>query len=383
MKKWITMAAALCLTLAAFDRVKAHSVPQQPQRNDEVRIVPNGQRAGATPGQKGATYYALEGQATRVTTQFADGTSASAERTFDGDILSTLRDNVGNEVHRVRVDRKDGTNDVVQFLRPSDDAVQALLDPAVRPTLDWSNRQSHLLHRDKVTSGAGLRWKNGVMRPDRAGPEEDELASVRSVETVWPNGLSAKTRRVPSKAGDTYDGKPVRGDVLVTTLYRDGVAIGQANYFTFERVFAWRIPGLTEGVINNENQKPRYGGWLFRPDMTWMNLQTLGMYQWKTAMNEKRYLNGAPAPKPTLLTRVTGFFAPALHANEPGCDDLHWLDGTNFRYCCDIHDYCYEKYGCASSSWWKVTTSWRCDQCNIEVVWCFMGGGTGHGPLWI
>jgi len=379
MKKWITVAAALCLALTVFDRVKAHSLPQPPQRNDEVRIVPNGQRAGATPGQKGATYYALEGQATRVTTSFADGTSATAERSFDGDIVASLKDVVGNDINRVRVDRKDGTNDVVQYLRPSEEPVQALIDPSVRPTLDWSNRQSHLLHRDKVGSGAGLRWKGGVMRPDRAAPEEDELATVRSMETVWPNGLSARTRRVPSKMGDMFDGKPVRGDVLVTTLFRDGVSIGTANYFTFERIFAWKIPGLSEGMIANEHLKARYGGWLFRPDMAWMNLQTLGTYQWKTAINEKRFV-GAPA-RPTLVARVVGFFAPTVHANEDGCDDLHWLDGTNFRFCCDIHDYCFEKYGCNSSSWWKVWSSWQCDRCNMDVVWCFAGGGTGRGPM--
>jgi len=379
MKKWFTVAAALCLALTVFDQVKAHSLPQQPPPNDQVRIIPNGQRAGATPGQKGATYYALEGQATKVTTMFADGTTATAERSFDGDIVASLRDVIGNDINRVRVDRKDGANDVVQFIRPSEDPIQALLDPTVRTTLDWANRQGHLLHRDKVGSGAALRWKNGVIRPDRATPEDDELATVRSLETAWPNGLSAKTRRVPSKVGDMFDGRQVRGDVLVTTLYRDGIAIGAANYFTFERIFAWKIPGLSEGLVSNEHLKARYGGWLFRPDMAWMNLQTLGMYQWKTAMNERGFVGGAT--KPTLVSRVVGFFAPVVHANEPGCDGLHWLDGTNFRYCCDIHDYCYEKYGCNASSWWTIWRSWNCDRCNMEAVWCFAGGGTGHGPM--
>jgi hypothetical protein len=377
MKKWITLAAALSIALTVFDRVKAQS-PQQSARGDEVRVVPNGQRAGSTPGQKGATYYALEGQSTRVTTTFADGSVADAVRGVDGDIVATLRDVYGNEVHRVRVDRKDGANDVVQYLRPSDDPVQMLLDPSVHPTLDWLNRQSRLFQRDNVTSGAGLRWKNGVIRADRGQPEGDELATVRSIETIWPNGLSASTRRVPSKAGDTFDGKPVRGDVLVTTLLRDGVRIGTANYLTFERIFAWKIDGVTEGDITNEQLTPRYGGWLFRPDMTWMNLQTLGMYQWKTAINAKRFV--AEKQKPTLLGRIAGFFVPVVHADEVGCDGLHWLDGTNYRYCCDVHDYCYAKNGCNSTTWWKVWTSWICDECNMDAVWCFAGGGTGHGP---
>jgi hypothetical protein len=317
-----------------------------------------------------------------VTTTFADGTSAVAERSVDGDIVATLHDRFGGDVHRVRVDHKDGPNDLVQFLRPTEPTVQALVDPSVRPTLDWSNRQSHLLHRDKVKSGAGLHWKNGVMRPDRAEPEEDELASTTSIETVWPNGLSARTRRVPSKQGDTFEGKPVRGDVLVTTLMRDGVAIGTANYFTYERIFAWKINGLSEGIIANDHMKPRYGGWLFRPDMTWMNLQTLGMYQWKTAINTKRFVDVPAAPQ-SLVSRVVTFFAPVVKADEPGCDNLHWLDGTSLRFCCDTHDYCFAKNGCTASSWWKVWDSWSCDQCNMAVVWCFAGGGTGQGPKWV
>jgi hypothetical protein len=378
MKKGITLVAALCLALTVFDGVRARTL-QQPQRDDEVRIVPNGQRAGAEPGQKGATYYALEGQATEVTTVFADGMIASAERSFDGGIVATLRDGNGSEVNRVRVERTDGLNDVVQYLRPSEEPLQALIEPGRRPTLDWSNRQSHLLHRDGVVSSAGLRWKDGVMRPDRSTPEGDELATVRSVDTLWPGGLRAKTRRVPSKTGDMFDGKPVRGDVLVTTLSRDGVDIGVANYFTFERIFAWKIPGVTEGVIANEHLQARYGGWLFRPDMTWMNLQTLGMYRWKIAIDQKRFVG--LVPQPGLASRIAEFFAPVVHANEQGCDDLHWLDGTTFRFCCDLHDLCYEKYGCNSSTWWQVWSSWSCDRCNMDVVWCFAGGGTGHGPL--
>lgn len=265
MKRWITIGATLFLALVVMERVMARA-PRQQQRGDEVRIVPAGQRAGALPGQKGSTYYALENQPRRVTTVFADGTTASAERSVDGDMLATLRDANGNDVSRFRVDRKDGVNNVAQYLLPAADPFQALIDPGVRPTLDWANRQGHLLNRDKVTSGEGLRWRDRLMRPNWAQPEGDELATTRSVETQWANGMSAKTRRVPAKAGDTFDGKPVRGDVLVTTIFRDGMSIGTANYFTFER---------------------------------------------------------------------------------------------------------------------KVWTSWSCDRCNGNVVWCFLGGGTGRGPIWI
>src|SRR6185437_2064928 len=79
--------------------------------------------------------------------------------------------------------------------------------------------------------------------------------------------------------------------------------------------------------------------------------------------------------RPTLPARLASFFAPALAANEPGCDDLHWLDGTVFRYCCDMHDQCYETDGCTAGSWWQWWKSWSCDNCNMTVIVCFFDGG--------
>ena len=384
MRTWITLTATLCLALTAYPRVKATTQQTPPPAlPNDVRIVPSGQRAGATPGQKGATYYALENQSRKVTTVFTDGTTAVAERAVDGTIVTNLRTGFGADLNRIRVDQKDGPNAVVQYFRPSEEALQAAIEPDVKITLDWANRQSHLFHRDKVATDAGLKWRNGHIRPERAEPEGDELETVSTLETAWTNGFSASTRKVPAKNGALYDGKPVRGDVLVTTLYRDGAVAGHLNYFTFERILAWDIPGLTRGQITNEHLKGRYGGWLFRPDMAWMNLQALGMFQWKTAINERRFVS-APAPaQPSLLGRVTQYFAPNTKADEPGCDDLHWLDGTSFRFCCDIHDACFAKYGCTSASWWRVWSSWNCDRCNMDVVWCFAGGGSGRGPVWI
>lgn len=57
--------------------------------------------------------------------------------------------------------------------------------------------------------------------------------------------------------------------------------------------------------------------------------------------------------------------------DEPGCDNLHWLDDTVYRPCCDDHDRCYRYYGCAQWSWWYWETLWGCTQCNLEVVQCF------------
>jgi len=361
---------------------------QPPKSNVDVQFVQPGQPIAGSAGQKGATYYGLEGQTSRFTTLFVDGTKAVADRGADGDILTRLEDASGNEINRVRVDRSDGAHDALQYARPTGQVMQALIEAQARPTLDWSNRQSYRLYRDAVTSSAGLQWNNGLIRRVGATGKDEEQGLVRSVETQWAQGISAKTARVASKRGQLFEGQPVRGDVLVTRLMRDGVEVGIANYFTHERIYAWNIPGVTAGSIANEHLKPRHGGWPFTPDMVWMNLQLIGLYHWKSIIDQKGFVarqQGQPAPcQQTASSRksILDYFAPTLLANEPGCDPpLHWLDGTVLRFCCDVHDLCYEKRGCTWSSWWQWWSSWGCDRCNGRVVWCFMGGGSGRGPF--
>ena len=169
---------------------------------------------------------------------------------------------------------------------------------------------------------------------------------------------------------ETFGGRAARGDILVTKLMRDGVEVGLANYFTKERIFAWTIPGMSEGQINNDHLKTQYAGWPFTPDMVWMNLQTIGLYHWKTAINQKGFVARCEPSTPNPLVQ---FFMPTLSANEPGCDGLHWLDGTVLRYCCDVHDYCYESSGCSWRSWCDWS-SWRCNYCNMSSVRCFTTG---------
>ncbi len=380
--------AAVPLALLLVNTTTARTA----QKTDAVRIAPNGQGAAGTPGQKGATYYALERRSARVTTEFLDGNIAIAERSLDEDITTNLRSAYGLEINRVRVNRKGGgAEDAVLYVRPGAEPIQAMAhgDVNTPPTLDWLNRQSHNFYRDNVTSGSNLRWRNGSIRRNGAGGEDasaDEAQTVKTIETVWANGLSAKTRRVRLKAGDQFDGKPVTGDALVTTISKGGVNVGVANYFVNERIYAWKMPGVTEGVIANTHLTARYGGWVFKPDMIWMNLQALGFYEWglaKLARPATAARASACAVKPTLVQRLANIVSPTVHAatpDDPGCDDLHWLDGSTFRFCCDIHDLCYEKYGCTSSTWWRVWTSWNCNRCNGDAVWCFAGGGTGHGP---
>ena len=375
---WIAaMIAVVCLMSWRLTLIAG-----QPSRNSaDVRMVAPGQPLGGNPGLKGATYYALESHTSRFTTLFLDGTKAVAERGLDGEVVIKLEDAAGNEINHLRVNRIDGVNDSLQYWRPSGEPVQALVDSRVRPTLDWANRQSHRLYQDQVVSGAGLQWNDGLIRRAGSPGRDEERDVVRSVETQWVNGLSARTIRVPSTRGQQFNGQAVQGDVLVTKVMRDGVQIGIANFLTYERIYAWSLPGVTQGFVANEHLKPRHGGWPFTPDMVWMNLQVIGLYHWKTIIDQKGFV--ACQQRPPARNAILQFFAPTVSANEPGCDPpLQWLDGTVLRFCCDVHDVCYEKYGCTQSTWWRWWSSWTCDVCNVNVIRCFAGGGNPEGPFW-
>jgi hypothetical protein len=376
MNRWVTAVAVLALAVLGVRLAAQHG-----RRPDAVTMVPGGRPAGDDPGRKGATYYALERASRRVVTHFSDGTQAVAERGVDGDLLTSLQGADANEINRLRVDRTAGQGDIVQYALSSGDPIQLLMAADVHPTLDWANRQAHQLYVDRVADGADLHWQGGLVRRRAAAVEVPELGSVRSVETQWTEGLSAITGPVHSKQGDLFNGQPVQGDVLVTKLMRDGVEIGVANYLTHERIYSWRIPGVTEGTLAAEHLAARYGGWPFTPDMIWMNLQAIALYQMKSEIDRSGFVARQQPPSQSPLGAIGQFFAPTVSADEPGCDDLHWLDGTVLRFCCDVHDFCYAKYGCDSSSWWRFWSSWTCDACNGTVVWCFATGGT-MGPFY-
>ena len=135
------------------------------------------------------------------------------------------------------------------------------------------------------------------------------------------------------------------------------------------------MAGLTNGLvyIAPEHLKGAYGGWGFTPDSTWVNLQTIALHHFKTLVARDGFVaKGCEKPQPSRLAQL---FFPTVYANEPGCDGLHWIDGTILRACCDDHDRCYSQNGCTANSWWRWWSNWTCDFCNMEVVACFMSGG--------
>jgi hypothetical protein len=366
MKTWLTCALVVLIAGAvAWPRSRAVSA----QANAAVQIVPGGQRQAGKPGEKGATYYGIEAQATRSTTTFRDGHVAVSERGLIGDISTTLRDQAGNEQARLRLTRIDGARDLLRYDPSAGTPFQALSEPStVKPTLDWAARQAYGLVRD---GAANLVWDGGTMRPRNALPRDAE-SEIDAVETVWADGLVARLRRDIYPRRQIAPGRVVEGPVLVTELTQYDAPAGTGVWFERDRVFAYSLPGLVPGmvVIGPQELKKDYGGWPFTPDTTWLNLQMIASRHFKALAAKQGSV--AKGCEPAAPSRLAQFFMPTLNANDVGCDGLHYLDGSLFRQCCDDHDRCYVKDGCTSRSWWMVWTSWACDMCNLAAVECFI-----------
>ena len=374
MRRYVGPAVVVCAGLVAgaglWRGVAARGAePEQQAAAGAVHLLPAGQRLGGTPGQKGATYYALAARTRRLTTRFSDAV-AVAETGADGDVHASLRDAAGRETAHLLVNHLDSARDVVQFSTGGDARFQALGEPGLTMTMEWANRQVYSLAADGVdASEPAVEWRAGLMRR-RGAAERDLERAIVSLETEWDDGLAAVTSRLPAARRKMLGTRESTGEVLVTRLTKHGQSAGAANWFPREQVFTWSLPGLTTGGITAK-ELADYGGWRFTPDFEWMNIQAIAFHHFKTLIDQQRFVARAAPPRPGLIQRAIDAVVPTLHADEPGCDGLHWLDGTIFRYCCDIHDACYAKYGCTSRSWWQFWSSWRCTACNAWVVDCF------------
>ena len=375
MKTWLTCSVA-ALVLGAFAWSNAGAVvgAAPPPRNVQVQIIPPGQRQAGKPGQKGATYYALEAQTKQMKTTFHDGHVAISERGFSGIVSTTLHDAAGNERSKLKVLPVDAGHATVSF-QPADAAgpVQMMSDPNVaRPTLDWSAKQTYRLTKDGTKN---LVWDGSQIRP-QAAQQIDPDSEVKEVETVWQDGLVAKVTRGVRPRRQMAPGLVLGGRTLETELTQHGVFVGSGTWFEQDKAYVFYVAGLMDSAqaITQRDMTENFGGWVFTPDTTWMNLQLIATHHFKTqvakngfvARNQNRGCRDVSAPN-----RLAQFFFPTVLANDAGCDRLHWLDGGIFRGCCDDHDRCFAKAGCTERSWWQVWSSWTCDRCNVEVVWCF------------
>jgi hypothetical protein len=381
------IAAALWLVpwrpqAAATPQAQQAVAAPQGRSNAPVRTAPAGHRVGATPGQKGATHYWLESQTRRLTARYDDATVAVAERGSDGNFETKLTDRAGSELGRFTVNRvgpdANGSDAVLRYIPQSGAALHVYGDQSVRPTLAWANAQAYTLLKDQPSADASnLEWQNGMIRR-RGSARRDVGRQLSELHTEWAGGLSVRAVRKTAVNLNWGTDRVLNGEMLVSRLMRDGVQIGAANWFVRDQVLIWDFPGVTSGSLTAD-QLQTFGGWPFTPDPEWLNLQTIAFYHFKKAIEKQALVAGRqPVSWPG---RVLDFFVAPVQANDPGCDGLHWLDGTVLRFCCDVHDLCYAKYGCSSSSWWQVWSSWTCNTCNAGAVWCFAGGGAGGGPF--
>jgi hypothetical protein len=329
--------------------------------------APQPQAAAKPSGVKGATYYALERQARRVTTHFADAV-VTAARDATGRITAHVTDPIGNDLGSLTVDVADGEAKNLAFSSVDRREARGAAPAGVRATLDWGNRQAYSLWKDLPQGPARLEWQDGVGRPARSPNRnlDDEATEIR---TEWSGGLVSTARRDTVARRNVLTGARLagQGHMFSLRLQKDGLEVGTTNWYAEERVLSWSLPGLTEGYVDDARLQ-KVGGWPFTPDLAWMNVQAFAFHQFHTLMKERGRVADRRAG---WLRSIFALWAPTLQANEEGCDDLHWLDDTLFRPCCDVHDFCYEKYGCSSSSWWEWWSSWRCDACNVFVVYCF------------
>jgi len=389
----------------------------------------------AQSANMGATFHALEARAVRVTTTFPD--AAIDVRRKDGQAIdAVLTDRAG--AVRGRLQMPAGARRV-QWQRDgrSNDAQEFDLPAQTEVSLDWASHQLYVLWTDDRAQAATGRaldladesatW-DGHMRRDRRalsrGASAGQLAArLQSVETEFDEV-------VVRSAVDVHDRRPTGKRVdysRFTAAIRDrrtGAARGFVRWFDTAQVLTWKIEGGSSGVILPERMR---GGWTFTPTMGWANVQA---YQFATEAARGvaptgpdplaqafRGLFAQPArsvPRALLARTVAGeplagtgpsgarspradswrslpwqFGGRGAATNEEGCDNLHWLDGSIFRVCCDVHDRCYEANGCSSSSWrWPFSGgTWSCARCNVGAVYCFCtlanpaycGGGAGGG----
>lgn len=308
------------------------------------------------PGQsRGQTYDQLASRIKRATTKFTDGVAVT-ERGVDGTMRTSLFDQAGNERARLHTSRKpDGALRVKFDDIPGTTAHESVLPQDVVATPDWANEQIYARHADKHPGKT--EWNHGLLRARGARGRSFE-ADTEEISVDFDNGVTSRaTRRVVPRQG--------KRATWETSVLEHNLVVGMVMWSAEHKTLAWSFPGLSKGYLNEERLMD-VGGWTFVPDMSWSTVQGLAFYEFHKKVKDGR----TAAARPNLWDKFVDFWIPRVEANEPGCDYLHWLDGTVFRPCCDRHDICYQKNGCTSKSWFWGG-QWACAACNAFAVSCF------------
>lgn len=314
------------------------------------------------PGRKGNTYYFLESRAVEVISRYDDGIQLTAQRGSDGALR--VRASISGEDGAPQLIVSNG----LRYRVNTGEWVEAAVPPEVRPTLEWANRQAYGLLKEGTSN---LVWSEGFMRAGSGNLQP------RVLEVRWADGLSVKVNRREHVLDQGPERRVFSGRALSASMTRFGSDVGVADWYPDMQVFRWAIPGLRVAGSVESRHLHRYGGWPFAPDAEWVSLQLLAFHHFQSLIEANgfvaRQLRNRQV-QPTVASRLMQVLIPGVSANEPGCDNLHWLDGTIYRLCCDQHDRCYEKDGCTARSWWEVWSSWRCDACNVQAIYCFATG---------
>ncbi len=387
----------------------------------------------------GSTFHGLEARARRVTTTFPD--AVIEVRRSDGQAMeAVLRRRAGGaEGGRLRVD-PDSRRVQWRGVRADGRVADFPLPEQATVSLDWAALQLYALQVDEANATTGEAdivgdagaWDGHVRRNRgalRRAPSAGQLASrVEQVETEFDEIIVRA--QLDRHVRPASRGKRVDYSRFTATIRdrRTGAPRGFVRWFDTAQVLTWKIEGGSQGVIMPERMR---GGWTFTPTMAWANVQALefATHAARTLDDGATVPGGArlgPLVTPTPFTQIARAIAPlpvaalmlagavaspplsdvsvldgfwarrwplagatgAAAANEPGCDNLHWLDGSVFRTCCDQHDRCYETNGCSSNSWWwPFAGSWSCQRCNGQAAYCFCtlanpaycGGAVGSG----
>jgi hypothetical protein len=313
----------------------------------------------------GGTFYFLEAKAKKVTSRFADG-MAIADRGLDGNIRTRSTDLAGNEVGKLSIDQVSARDAEMLYESNGTQLFYAPVRPDVRPTLDWAALQAHALRRDGHPST--VEWQGRFARARGARPGNLDDAATEVV-TEFDQDVTATTVRITPKPGEN------RRPHTLTRIYDAGVEVGEVAWVPSQKLLMWSFKGLTKGTVNEETlKKTPSGGWTFQPSLAWANVQALAFYTFHTRLAKAGTVSVARNDREprTLGRKVLESLVRPVQANAPGCDGLHWLDGSIFRPCCDAHDICYAKAGCNQYSWyWPPSMSWSCTGCNTLVAYCF------------
>ena len=357
---------SLCAAGASMWRVTAQNQTGRAP-NAVERLDPRAPARRASTTDRGATYRWLDERAVRATTRFVDALAVT-ERLPGGDLRTHLTDAAGRELGELGVDRGAAGTDVLTFKKDDQQLLRAASRPGAPPTLEWGNRQAYVMWKDRADDpSTTLEWQNDLIRARGRAPVDFHRDTLE-VKTEWNDGFAAHGARSMGERPHPTTGVRTRGAAFESRLTRDNVEVGRSRWYPEEQVYVWSVPGLTAGYLDADRMK-EVGGWSFAPDLAWTNVQTYAFHYFHTLVATQGFVADRKAP-PTWIARLVDSIAPTLHANEPGCDGLHWLDYTIFRPCCDAHDRCYEKYGCSWRSWWEPWSSWRCTGCNIGVTFC-------------